>query len=84
MKKELIRKHAKTLLVGLLRALQGTAATATLALGVALCIGIPQASGYIAVGLFVAAMLIAAGGLLQAYNCGRNIAGSKKKGEHKK
>ena len=84
MKKELIRKHAKTLLVGLLRALQGTAATATLAFGVVLCIEVPQASGFVAVGLFAAAMLIAASGLLLAYNCGNNFAGSNKKGGHKK
>lgn len=84
MKKELFRKHAKTLLVGLLRSLHGTVATATLAFGVVLCIDIPQASGYVAVGMFTAAMLIATGGLLLAYNCGRNIAGGNKKGEKKK
>lgn len=84
MKKELILKHAKTLLVGLLRALQGTVAMATLAFGVVLCIEIPHASGFVAVGLFVAALLFAACGLLQFYNCGRNIASGNKKGEKKK
>lgn len=84
MKKELIRKYVKTLLVGLLRALQGTAATATLAFGVVLCIEIPQASGFAAVGLFVAALLFVACGLLQFYNCGHYIADGKKKGEKKK
>lgn len=84
MKKEQFRKYAKALIVGLLRALQGTAATATLAFGVVLCIEIPQASGFIAVGLFVAALLFVACGLMQAYNCGCNFAGGNKKGEKKK
>ena len=84
MKKEQILKHAKTLLIGLLRALQGTVAMATLAFGVVLCIEIPQAGGYIAVGLFVAALLIIFGGAMQLYNCGRNITSGNKKGEKKK
>ena len=84
MKKELFRKYAKTLLVGLLRALQGTAATATLAVGVVVGISVTQESGYLAVGLFVAALLFVVCGLVQFYNCGRNIADGNKKGEKKK
>ena len=84
MKKELFRKYAKALLVGLLRALQGTVAMATLALGVVASFCVTQESGYLAVGMFLVALLIFAGGLVQLYNFGRNIAGGNKKGEQKK
>ena len=77
MKKELIRKHASILLGGLLHGLKGTAATATLALGIFVFFCVTQESGYLAVGLFVAALLVVACGLLQFYLCGRDMTGGK-------
>lgn len=77
MKKELIRKHAKILLCGLLHALKGITATATLALGGFIFYCVTQESGYLAVGLFVAALPIVACGLLQFYNCGLDMTGGK-------
>ena len=77
MNKELIRKHAGILLGGLLHALKGTLAIATLALGIFIFYCVTQESGYLAVGLFVAALLIVAGALLQFYLCGRDTTGGK-------
>ena len=77
MNKELIRKHASILLGGLLLALKGTLATATLALGIFVFFCVTQEGGYLAVGLFVAALLIVAGALLQFYLCGRDMTGGK-------
>lgn len=73
MKKELIRKHASILLFGLLHALKGTIATAMLAFGIFVFFCVTHESGYIAVGLFVAALLLVAGGLLTFYNCGHDM-----------
>lgn len=77
MKKEMIRKYATTMLCGLLHALKGTLATATLALSGFVFYCVTQVNGYLAVGLFVAALLIATGGLLQFYLCGRAVTGGK-------
>lgn len=77
MKKELIRKNASILLCGLLHALKGTIATATLGLGICIFFCVTQESGYLAVGLFVAALLMVACGLAQFYLCGRDMTGGK-------
>ena len=77
MKKGLIRKHAKILFSGLLHGLKSTAATAVLALGGFTFYCVTQESGYLAVGLFVAALLIVVGGLLLFYNCGCDMTGGK-------
>lgn len=77
MKNELVRKHASILLGGLLYALKGTIATATLALGILTFFYVKQERGYIAVGLFVVAFLIVTLGLIQFYKCGRDMAGGK-------
>ena len=77
MKKELIRKHAKVLLGGILHSLKGTAATIVLALGGVACYCVTQESGYIAVGLFVAALLIIAGAIALFYNMGRDVTDGK-------
>lgn len=77
MKKEQIRKHANILLGGLLHALKGAASLLTLALGVVACCCVAMERGYLAVGLFVAGLLISAGGLLLIYNCGRDMTGGK-------
>ena len=77
MKKEQVRKYASILLVGLLYALRGAVATATLALGILTFFYVNQERGYIAVGLFVVALLIVTLGLIQFYKCGRDMTGGK-------
>ena len=77
MKNEMIRKHVNILLGGLLHGLKGTIATATLALGGFILYCVTQESGYLAVGLFVAALLIVASGLVLFYLCGRDMTGGK-------
>ena len=73
MKKERILRHLKVLLAGTLHALKGTLAVATLAAGIALGCFVPSVNGYLAVGLFVAALLFVVAAVLQFYRCGRDM-----------
>lgn len=77
MKKEMFRKFMKTMLVGTLHALKGTLAVATLATGVVLGCFVPSVNGYLAVGLFAAALLFVAAAVLQFYRCGCDVSKGK-------
>ena len=73
MRNELIKKHLSILLAGFLHALKGTLAAAALGAGIVLFCCVPCESGYIAVLLFAAALLIIAGSVLMFYSCGADM-----------
>lgn len=77
MKKELIRKITKTLLVGLLRTLHGTATAGLLAFAAYGFVAIPTEGGYIAVADFVVTIATLALALLNV--CLLGNGGQKRK-----
>lgn len=73
MKKTIIRNILTTLLAGFLHALKSTLAVATLAAAVALFCCVPIEGGYLAVGMFIAALLAVAIAGMLFYSCGYDM-----------
>ena len=78
MVKKFLHKHLAVFIAGFLHAWKGTLAAALFCGGFAEFVCVPFGEGYVAVGMFAAALVMIALAVLLFYNCGQDV----KKGKY--